>query len=58
MKKQLGNIGHAAHFGGAIAGLLGVLVLKPELLFKETLLVVVLLVPVVAYLILKKRGAL
>lgn len=58
MKKQLGNIGHAAHFGGAIAGLLGVLVLKPELLFKETLLVVVLLVPVVAYVILKKRGAL
>ena len=58
MKKQLGNIGHAAHFGGAIAGLLGVLVLKPELLFMETLLVVVLLVPVVAYVILKKRGAL
>ena len=58
MKKQLGNIGHAAHFGGAVAGLLGVLILQPELLFRETLLVVVLLVPVIAYAILKKRGSL
>ena len=58
MKKQLGNIGHAAHFGGAVAGLMGILIVKPELLFKETTLVILLLLPVIVYGVLKKRGVL
>ena len=58
MKKQLGNIGHAAHFGGAVAGLMGILILKPELLFEETTLVILLLLPVIVYGVLKKRGVL
>jgi membrane associated rhomboid family serine protease len=58
MKKQIGNIGHAAHFGGAVAGLLGVLIIKPEIIIDQTLLVGLLLVPVIAYAVLRKRGAL
>jgi len=58
MKKQIGNIGHAAHFGGAVAGLLGVLIINPELIIEESLLVGLLLVPVIAYAVLRKRGAL
>ena len=58
MKKQLGNIGHAAHFGGAVAGLIGILILKPELLFKETTLVILLILPVIVYGVLKKKGVL
>ena len=58
MKKQLGNIGHAAHFGGAVAGLMGILILKPEILFRETTLVILLLLPVIVYGVLKKRGVL
>ena len=31
MKKQLGNVGHSAHLGGAMGGFLLTLILKPEL---------------------------
>ena len=58
MKKQLGNIGHAAHFGGAVAGFIGILILKPELLLKETTLVILLILPVIVYGVLKKKGVL
>lgn len=58
MKKQIGNIGHAAHFGGAVAGLLGVLIINPEHIIEESILVGLLLVPVIAYAVLRKRGAL
>lgn len=42
MKKQVGNIGHAAHLGGAIGGFVLTIVLKPSL-FSENLLTVVLM---------------
>ena len=40
MKNRLGNIGHTAHFGGAIGGFATTLLFKPDLLFSETLMVI------------------
>ncbi|MEO8935040.1 MAG: rhomboid family intramembrane serine protease [Xanthomarina sp.] len=58
MKNQLGNIGHDAHFGGAIGGYVITLILAPWL-FKEHLLMIVLLaIPIVLLFVLKKLGKL
>lgn len=54
MKKQLGNIGHDAHFGGAIGGYVITLILA-SWLFEENLLMIGLLaIPIVLLFILKK----
>lgn len=50
MKKQLGNIGHAAHLGGAIGGFALTLLLEPRLFSTNTVLVVVLAIPVLLLL--------
>tara|TARA_R110002033_G_scaffold124143_1_gene166263 strand:- start:388 stop:1038 length:651 start_codon:yes stop_codon:yes gene_type:complete len=56
MKKRIGNIGHDAHFGGAIGGYVITLVLA-SWLFKEDLLMIALLaIPIVLLFILKKAG--
>lgn len=56
MKNRLGNIGHTAHFGGAIGGYLMTLILMPSLLFEETLMVILLAVPIVILFIMEKAG--
>ncbi|NJX15645.1 rhomboid family intramembrane serine protease [Tamlana crocina] len=56
MKNRIGNIGHDAHFGGAIGGYIITLILSPWL-FKTSLLMVVLLaIPIVLLFVLKKMG--
>jgi membrane associated rhomboid family serine protease len=56
MKKQVGNIGHDAHFGGAVGGYVITLVLAPWL-FKENLLMVGLLaVPIILLYVMRKTG--
>ena len=56
MKKRIGNIGHDAHFGGAIGGYVITLFLAPWL-FKENLLMVGLLaVPIVLLYVMRKTG--
>lgn len=56
MKTRMGNIGHDAHFGGAIGGYAITLLLAP-MLFQENLLMIALLaIPIVLLLILKKMG--
>ncbi|MCX7549914.1 rhomboid family intramembrane serine protease [Xanthomarina sp. F2636L] len=58
MKNQLGNIGHDAHFGGAIGGYVITLILA-SWLFKEHLLMIVLLaIPIILLFVLKKLGKL
>ncbi|WP_405604031.1 rhomboid family intramembrane serine protease [Polaribacter sp. Asnod1-A03] len=47
MKKQLGNVGHAAHLGGAIGGFVFTLLLNPSLFVSNKVLVIVLAVPIV-----------
>jgi membrane associated rhomboid family serine protease len=58
MKKRLGNIGHTAHFGGAIGGYVTTLVFKPDLLVTDTLMVILLAVPIVILFIMEKTGKL
>ncbi|KQC29030.1 rhomboid family intramembrane serine protease [Flagellimonas eckloniae] len=56
MKSRLGNIGHTAHFGGAIGGYVTTLVLRPELLVTDTLIVVLLALPILILFVLEKMG--
>lgn len=56
MKKRLGNIGHTAHFGGAIGGYVMSLLFKPDLFFTETLMVILLAIPIIILFVLEKLG--
>ncbi len=56
MKKQLGNIGHAAHIGGAIGGYVITLVLSSYIWNENTLLIGLLAIPIVVLLIAQKAG--
>jgi membrane associated rhomboid family serine protease len=51
MKKQLGNIGHAAHLGGTIGGFVLTLVLKPTLFSTDTIFVALLAIPIILVLL-------
>jgi membrane associated rhomboid family serine protease len=55
MKKQLGNIGHSAHLGGAIAGYLLTLAIAPSLIFVHTFVVVLLAIPVIVVFFLSRN---
>ncbi|WP_298475731.1 rhomboid family intramembrane serine protease [uncultured Maribacter sp.] len=56
MKNRVGNIGHTAHFGGAIGGYVTTLIFAPNLIFTETLMVVLLAIPIIILFIMEKRG--
>lgn len=56
MKSRLGNIGHTAHFGGAIGGYITTLLFKPELFMTDTLIVVLLALPILILFALQKMG--
>ena len=51
MKKQLGNVGHSAHLGGAIGGFAITLVLNPSLFATNKLMVLLLAIPIVLVLL-------
>lgn len=50
MKKQLGNVGHSAHLGGAIGGFVITLMLQPNLFGTNSILVISLGIPIVLLL--------
>jgi membrane associated rhomboid family serine protease len=56
MRKQLGNIGHDAHFGGAIAGYLITIAFLPELIETRLWLIGVLAIPILVLFVLYKLG--
>jgi len=58
MKKRLGNIGHTAHFGGAIGGYVTTLLFKPDLLVTDTLIVFLLAIPIIILFVMEKLGKL
>lgn len=58
MKTRQGNIGHTAHFGGAVGGYLVTLIYRPELLVSDTLTVALLAVPILLLLALERAGKL
>ncbi len=56
MRKRVGNIGHDAHFGGAIAGYLCTIAFAPYLIDTKLWLVGVLAIPIVVLFVLYKLG--
>ena len=58
MKRNSDNIGHAAHFGGAIGGLVFTLVRYPSLFQTQTFLIGLLLIPLVLLFVLAQRNKL
>jgi len=57
MKNNIGNIGHSAHLGGAIVGLIGTIIYFPDLLEYNLLYIIGMLIPLGAlgYLIVKNK---
>ncbi|MDG3582076.1 rhomboid family intramembrane serine protease [Galbibacter pacificus] len=56
MKARIGNIGHTAHFGGAIGGYVMTLLFNPSLITQEPLMVALLAIPIIVLFILEKTG--
>ena len=57
-KAKRDNIGHMAHFGGAIGGYAITLTRTPQLLYEETFTVIALAVPIVILFIMERLGKL
>lgn len=58
MKNKIGNIGHDAHFGGAIGGYVVTLILMPSLFKTDLGHVALLAIPIVILFVLYKTGKL
>ena len=56
MRAQNDNIGHDAHFGGAVGGYLITLFMVPTLLQTSTLMVILLAIPIVILFVMIKLG--
>ena len=58
MKAKRDNIGHTAHFGGAIGGYLITLVKEPHLFTDNLVMVILLAIPIILLFVLAKLGKL
>lgn len=58
MKAKNDNIGHTAHFGGAIGGYLITLIKEPHMLTDNTQMVLLLAIPIVILFVMTKLGKL
>lgn len=58
MKKRIGNIGHDAHFGGAIGGFVVTLMLMPSLFQTDLLMIGLLAIPIIILFVMHKTGTL
>ena len=56
MKNQMGNIGHDAHFGGAVGGYVITLLLAPWLFSVQPLMIGLLAIPIIILFILRRTG--
>ena len=57
-KAKRDNIGHMAHFGGAIGGFAITLTRMPQLLYEQTFIVIILAIPIVILFIMERFGKL
>jgi len=58
MRAKNDNIGHTAHFGGAIGGYLITLVKEPSLIVDHSLMVILLAIPILILFVMAKLGKL
>lgn len=56
MKAKNDNIGHTAHFGGAIGGYIITLSQVPQMFYENTLTVILLAIPIVILFVMAKMG--
>ena len=56
MKNRTDNIGHDAHFGGAIGGYVITLVIAPWLFTENLFMVGLLAIPIILLYVLRKAG--
>ncbi|HFS68078.1 MAG TPA: rhomboid family intramembrane serine protease [Flavobacteriia bacterium] len=55
MKNSVGNIGHTAHLGGAIAGYVLTILLHPQVLQTSRMMVIVLAIPIILMYIFRDK---
>ncbi len=58
MKSKNDNIGHSAHFGGAVGGYVITLIEQPQLLVDHTEMVVLLTIPIIVLFMMQRLGKL
>lgn len=58
MKAKTDNIGHTAHFGGAIGGYVITILKEPQMLTDNTFMVITLAIPIVILFVMAKMGKL
>ncbi len=58
MRAKNDNIGHTAHFGGAIGGYIFTLLKQPEMLTENTFMVVALAIPILILFVMARMGKL
>jgi membrane associated rhomboid family serine protease len=58
MRAKNDNIGHTAHFGGAIGGYMITLIKEPSLVYDHSLMVILLAIPIVILFVMAKLGKL
>ncbi|MBA4320092.1 MAG: rhomboid family intramembrane serine protease [Flavobacterium sp.] len=58
MKAKNDNIGHTAHFGGAVGGYLITLLKEPTMLVDNTVMVILLAIPIIILFVMSKMGKL
>ncbi|MES2543477.1 MAG: rhomboid family intramembrane serine protease [Bacteroidota bacterium] len=58
MKTKRDNIGHTAHFGGAVGGYVITLIKEPQMFTENTNTVILLAVPIILLFIMEKMGKL
>jgi membrane associated rhomboid family serine protease len=56
MKAKNDNIGHTAHFGGAIGGFVLTIVKAPSILVDNTYMVILLAIPIIILFVMAKQG--
>ena len=52
IKSKIGNIGHEAHLGGALTGIIGTLIINPEVAITNWWIILLLTVPTLGFLYL------
>ncbi len=57
MQKQLGNIGHEAHLGGAIVGLIAPIIFYPEIFTVNKLYILGMLIPIAVLFVLAIKSS-
>jgi len=58
MRAKNDNIGHTAHFGGAIGGYVITILKEPEMITDNTLMVVLLAIPIIILFVMERFGKL